>query len=1480
MINNGPSAVELKELFGSKNPAPEAMYQNIVQLMTSQDDDRAQRTQQFKAWHTKLSNSTYLFKLASYIQQQWQTIDVRKNDSLPALKQMDQDLSLACFFLINLWPDKIKKGNGKSSKDPASIRDDMIHRAVAGLDCWLETILIKLAKCQLPDGQYYQTLDRYSHNLLLLESLTPFLLESLRQSSIKRKRFDKDVRQQDVCCLLEAPAHRIKMATLLQRDLRPHLETLEQAKSTLLKTTALAKYIGEKIVEYKKWVLKEVEHRKTCTGIENFNKHPMVTPYLNVLNAIDRLLSTEFDRTNHLLTCKASQVLEFKADEESDASMLKSIDSCLSTIRITPQEALHIPLYSLLGPLPTLMAHRQHFDIKTFAKAVSAFETFAKTYLQHEHLYTHLIEERLGLIIYNLKEIMRAKVRESLPSDALKPKPINVLANVKGLGNTEVAAMTQEDMPKSLKKFLQANPHLQVSGVKIMAQDIEHELSPAEQFIYAQCLRDDTERAQTLERIMREYGKDLKREKFMLEVLGHFNKFCFHCSDKLYDIKAHEERRVALLEYLDVFHYIIHTVLPFNKNLATKHRASYNWMMLRVLSEAVKLIVAMGDHHLLDETIQSPQAQFKPIIEDCHAVLLEQLRALPKKKEMPSEYLHPKMVLLSDKAVPPLLFANAIIDLVNLYFNLAESATKPEDADYYVEKAVDLIDCTQEKLEHISYDSQVDFDKQRYFKDIVAKLCMVQQRIAQKAKDALVVHTLKDSFAEITEEDIIADLEAGLGGLTLLPSSSSNGNNRMLSFFSSSSNNTQEKLEEAKQTIEAQKRTIAKLEIEIESIEALKQSLSEKNAFNDKQSSTIKKLEKELATLKRKRERQIETHETQLDLYRKVKAERDQVRDTLQAQEARQLELLREKHELQEQRNNQESKIATLSESLRTAKQANKSKIISLGRENKQLTSENDALTRSLETLKASLEESQATLEASQKEAQKLRSDLGKIKKEHQKLMREAQRKHKEKEQQLTANFTAHNKKQSAVWLKTQQSFEETLRDRDNTIHELSQQMAALQLNLQSSHCALQEKEAVLQKAREALALFKPKSTVRDLSSSKKINKAEVLKALNQQEERFCKGHLHYPEELTTHIKLIKKLLAELEGETDKAYIHGGFIRSLFLEQIPNDTDIVTTREPKWIRENLHNLNENKYIPGLFHDPINKIDLVCVPDLDLIHEAHSSLLSCNTLFVDKHLKLYDPTGKGIRDIKGNRLKIIGEPNQRLKEDPVRILRLIRFWCELGWQMPQEYTLPIKTYAKYFSKVPFGHFSKHLRHVMSLPTGLQALCQASIIGEIVGCDFYFYMQHAPNILNFWDHKLKNEPHGYRYESLLLLLPYIYLTSATGSTNAPSSAGEAVDDYIARWQWDPNFFPNFQEKLEYRTLLIEDIIKLSGEYYAFQEQALQAELLRQQAIQHQPQPVQQVYTPNFEQQRAPQPIVVINPQNDGKKTGQKNKLTGIK
>ncbi len=61
----------------------------------------------------------------------------------------------------------------------------------------------------------------------------------------------------------------------------------------------------------------------------------------------------------------------------------------------------------------------------------------------------------------------------------------------------------------------------------------------------------------------------------------------------------------------------------------------------------------------------------------------------------------------------------------------------------------------------------------------------------------------------------------------------------------------------------------------------------------------------------------------------------------------------------------------------------------------------------------------------------------------------------------------------------------------------------------------------------------------------------------------------------------------------------------------------------------------------------------------------------NSLYVDGNFEVLDPSGRGLSDLTNKEICLIGNFNQRLREDPLRILRACRFKYELGFTYQED-----------------------------------------------------------------------------------------------------------------------------------------------------------------------------------------------------------------
>ena len=181
-------------------------------------------------------------------------------------------------------------------------------------------------------------------------------------------------------------------------------------------------------------------------------------------------------------------------------------------------------------------------------------------------------------------------------------------------------------------------------------------------------------------------------------------------------------------------------------------------------------------------------------------------------------------------------------------------------------------------------------------------------------------------------------------------------------------------------------------------------------------------------------------------------------------------------------------------------------------------------------------------------------------------------------------------------------------------------------------------------------------------------------------------------------------VLNRLNSAGFDAYLVGGSVRDLLLRKSPKDFDVATNATPQQIRK----LFKNARIIGrrfklahiLYHREIIEVATFRGSDAkdkqteqrtnakgmlvrdnvygSLEEDAWRRDFTINSLYYDiRDSAIIDYTG-GFKDIKQKQIRMIGDACVRYQEDPVRILRAIRFSAKLGFKIEDKTAAPIET----------------------------------------------------------------------------------------------------------------------------------------------------------------------------------------------------------
>ncbi len=189
------------------------------------------------------------------------------------------------------------------------------------------------------------------------------------------------------------------------------------------------------------------------------------------------------------------------------------------------------------------------------------------------------------------------------------------------------------------------------------------------------------------------------------------------------------------------------------------------------------------------------------------------------------------------------------------------------------------------------------------------------------------------------------------------------------------------------------------------------------------------------------------------------------------------------------------------------------------------------------------------------------------------------------------------------------------------------------------------------------------------------------------------------------------KVMNRLNQGGFEGYLVGGGVRDLLLNASPKDFDVATDATPEQVKQLFRNsriigrrfrivhvrfgreIIEVTTFRGQNSDSNQQIESDTGQLLrdnvygDLESDALRRDFTANALYYSaKDQCIYDYTN-GIEDLNNRQLTMIGDPVTRYKEDPVRLLRAIRFSAKLGFNIEANTQAPIHEQAHLLSHVP-------------------------------------------------------------------------------------------------------------------------------------------------------------------------------------------------
>ena len=157
----------------------------------------------------------------------------------------------------------------------------------------------------------------------------------------------------------------------------------------------------------------------------------------------------------------------------------------------------------------------------------------------------------------------------------------------------------------------------------------------------------------------------------------------------------------------------------------------------------------------------------------------------------------------------------------------------------------------------------------------------------------------------------------------------------------------------------------------------------------------------------------------------------------------------------------------------------------------------------------------------------------------------------------------------------------------------------------------------------------------------------------------------------------VEKIFSAIEGFSEEAEIRyvGGCVRKIIKDEKVDDIDLATNIEPSKVKQALENKKINYFETGIKHGTItavidnNKFEITSLrSDIktdgrhaeieftnNWVKDAERRDFTINSIYADINGNLFDPFN-GKKDLENGILKFVGDPEQRIKDDYLRILR--------------------------------------------------------------------------------------------------------------------------------------------------------------------------------------------------------------------------------
>lgn len=217
-------------------------------------------------------------------------------------------------------------------------------------------------------------------------------------------------------------------------------------------------------------------------------------------------------------------------------------------------------------------------------------------------------------------------------------------------------------------------------------------------------------------------------------------------------------------------------------------------------------------------------------------------------------------------------------------------------------------------------------------------------------------------------------------------------------------------------------------------------------------------------------------------------------------------------------------------------------------------------------------------------------------------------------------------------------------------------------------------------------------------------------------------------------VEVVKKL--QLNGFT--AYFAGGAVRDILRREDPQDIDIATSAKPEEVKQiflQTHPLgidygtllvvfSGKKFEVTTFRTEAEYKDQrrpSSVTFSSAREDANRRDFTINAIFYDPIKNSFIDYVGGIEDIKKGVVRFVGNPEERISEDHLRLMRAIRFKITLGYQYSKDTFDAVRKNAGKIKSVAAERIRDELNKILTSPNrhlGIIELSESTLLSQII------------------------------------------------------------------------------------------------------------------------------------------------------------------